>query len=118
MCKANLREVHQSLQIYRLDNAGWLPMSPQGTTVDQEVGLRQAWYRSLFPRYVGDLRILVCPEDPLADTVRASLTSTAVDQELPARGIHPIRFASKLSKKIEDIRRHRPVKSQKTAELC
>ena len=83
VCMANLREVHQSLQIYRLDNGGWLPVSAQKTQLQQDVGLLPAWYRSLFPRYVGDLTVLVCPADPLADTVRESLAMAAVDQSVP-----------------------------------
>ena len=83
VCMANLREVHQALQIYRLDNAGWLPVSGQETGPMQNVGLASAWYRSLFPRYVGDLTVLVCPEDPLANAVRASLSMAEVDQQLP-----------------------------------
>jgi len=83
VCMANLREVHQSLQIYRLDNAGWFPVSAQETQVTQDVGLMPAWYRSLFPKGVGDLTVFVCPADPLADSVRESLTLAAVEQDLP-----------------------------------
>ncbi|MCH7701759.1 MAG: prepilin-type N-terminal cleavage/methylation domain-containing protein [Planctomycetes bacterium] len=85
VCMANLREVHQALQIYRLDNAGWLPVSDhdQEPQLTRDVGLMSAWYRSLFPRYVGDLTVLVCPADPLADAVRESLSLAAVVQDLP-----------------------------------
>lgn len=84
VCMVNLREIHKSLQIYRLDNAGWLPVSADDTDLGESVGLLgPAWYRSLFPRYVGDLTVLVCPEDPLAEAVRESLSLAAVDQELP-----------------------------------
>ena len=64
VCKHDLREVGNSLMLYRCENDGWLP------TVDKPAGPIHAirnvepWFSKLYPTYFSDLLILTCPEDP------------------------------------------------------
>ena len=45
ICKHNLREVYQALQVYRLDNEGWIPV---GDSWDDLPVVSTSWFR----RYV------------------------------------------------------------------
>lgn len=64
MCKHHLRELYQSVQMYRIDSDGWMP-----TVVDPKrgvSGLRRpaSWFAKLYPTYLPEPRILTCPKDP------------------------------------------------------
>jgi prepilin-type N-terminal cleavage/methylation domain-containing protein len=61
VCMHNLKEVYQSLQVYRLDHDGWIPIS------DGQAGqaLPNSWFGKLYPHYLHDPELLRCPADPM-----------------------------------------------------
>ncbi|MCO6438006.1 MAG: type II secretion system protein [Phycisphaerae bacterium] len=73
VCKHNLRSIYQSLQVYRLENDGWLPadvktpppspLSNARSSGDVEQS-PNVWFLKLFPNYMQDPVALTCPEDP------------------------------------------------------
>jgi len=78
VCMHNLRAVAQVEQMYRMDNAGWLPVptnAPDGTPLEP-------WFAALFPRYLNDLRVLICPDDPyrlmIEDWIRSHPSTASV----------------------------------------
>jgi len=63
VCTHHLRELNQALHTYRLDHQGWLPdvdENPSGA-VDPYAA---AWFSRLFPKYLADTSVLICPSDP------------------------------------------------------
>lgn len=67
VCKSNLREVFVALDIYRVDNNGWLPVAAP-------VQLRGAdpttWWSSLVEPNPGIRGVLICPDDPWSPVLR------------------------------------------------
>lgn len=63
VCMYNLRTIDQMMLTYRLDNNGWLPHVPDEGSADAEGSIR-TWYDPLVPRYLTDMSVLICPEDP------------------------------------------------------
>ncbi len=71
VCRHHLRELGHSLQMYRIENDGWLPVverqrepntsapRPGATPRGQE-----PWFGKLFPTYLTDPGVLRCPRDP------------------------------------------------------
>ena len=61
VCMHNLKEVYQSLQVYRLDHDGWIPIS------DGQAGhaVPNSWFGKLYPHYLHDPELLRCPADPM-----------------------------------------------------
>jgi len=60
VCMHNLRQIGDSLNLYRVENNGWLPVAPpQPRSSDAEV-----WFLKLYPTYLPDPSVLTCPEDP------------------------------------------------------
>jgi hypothetical protein len=64
VCMHNLREIDHALQLYRVENDGWLPPREQPPHGLQQVGRQSPWFCLLFPTYLQDPMILTCPEDP------------------------------------------------------
>jgi prepilin-type N-terminal cleavage/methylation domain-containing protein len=58
VCKHNLKEIYQALQIYRIDNDGHIPISSAEAT-----SAADSWFGKLSPRYLGDSHLLRCPDD-------------------------------------------------------
>ena len=77
VCTANLSEVGRSLMMYRTEHRGWLPVDrapvefEDGETVASrnEAG-SDVWFLKLFPNYLTDLGVLICPEDPFGFRLR------------------------------------------------
>lgn len=64
MCKNNLREVGYALELYAMDNSGWLPVVKPTPGGLQSIRGAEPWFGKLFPTYLSDPAILACPEDP------------------------------------------------------
>jgi prepilin-type N-terminal cleavage/methylation domain-containing protein len=73
VCMHNLREVGQSLQVYRIENGGFLPNVHPGYPVApasepaewfEDGPVREVWFLKLWPNHLPDLNALSCPEDP------------------------------------------------------
>lgn len=69
VCMHNLQQLGYALQLYRIDNEGWLPdVSTDGEgkrdgSVESEY-TATPWFVRLYPGYLGDMAALTCPEDP------------------------------------------------------
>jgi type II secretory pathway pseudopilin PulG len=71
VCRHHLRELGHSLQMYRIENDGWLPVvmsTPQPPSAPQRderhANRQEAWFGKLFPTYMSDPGVLRCPRDP------------------------------------------------------
>lgn len=65
VCQSNLRQIGQTLSMYRFESGGWLPASkPEIPTDGQSPSERQVWFLQLYPTYLSDPTILTCPDDP------------------------------------------------------
>jgi type II secretory pathway pseudopilin PulG len=66
VCRHHLRELGHSLQMYRIEHNGWLPIveaprpSPETTTPRKA----EPWFGKLYPTYLPDPQVLRCPRDP------------------------------------------------------
>lgn len=80
VCMSNLKDLNRSLDMYRTDNRGWLP------TVDAESAFRSAaaWSAALFKDNPGGRGVLICPEDPWGEILRASFTHGSANDEFPS----------------------------------
>jgi prepilin-type N-terminal cleavage/methylation domain-containing protein len=63
VCAGNLKAIDQMMQIYRLETGGWLPHIPQDQP-DAPDAPEPAWFDMLKGRYLVDLSVLICPDDP------------------------------------------------------
>jgi len=76
VCLHNLSEINHALQMYRLDNRGWLPnVRPMATSAARDPDT--AWFSRLMPRYFAEPGVLLCPADPFRRLARAGLPPTA-----------------------------------------
>jgi len=64
ICKHNLRELGHCLELYRMDNDGWLPPAVRRSHEIESLGQRDPWFFKLYPTYLSDPMMLTCPEDP------------------------------------------------------
>lgn len=70
VCMHNLRQISQGLQLYRVENDGWLPDAKKARRNSTLASSRSSranqnvWFLKLFPEYLPDLTVLTCPEDP------------------------------------------------------
>ncbi len=64
ICMHNLREIGHGLALYRIENGGWLPSGgrPDGSWTGATP--RDFWFLRLFPAYLPDPTVLMCPDDP------------------------------------------------------
>lgn len=73
VCKHNMRAIGHGLMMYRMDHSGWLPVDTAPKEMLEEEtetasttseGASDVWFLKLFPSYLADLGVLICPEDP------------------------------------------------------
>ena len=62
VCRHNLRAIDQMMQMYRMESRGWLPHVPESDPAT-DAGPKP-WFDQLVPRYLNDVALLICPEDP------------------------------------------------------
>ncbi len=72
VCGSNMRELIHGLKMYQQDNRGFMPPDlwseaawPSQRGVARDTNKRDLWFYSLFPRYIGDEKVYVCPGDPI-----------------------------------------------------
>lgn len=70
VCKANLQDLNRSLQIYRMENDGWLPLADD--PAQRALG---SWAIKLFERNPAGRPTLICPSDPLAPLLRNNVAA-------------------------------------------
>jgi competence protein ComGC len=66
ICKHNLREIYSSLEMYRTENDGWLPVVAKPGSTIRAVSKSVPWFVSLYPDYLPNPMLLTCPEDPFS----------------------------------------------------
>ena len=91
VCMHNLQQIGYAIEMYRMDNAGWLP---HNEAIDSEQDGRAVvapWFVKLLPVYLGDGEALTCPEDPLYRRWRHKPLPTpdAID---PDQGVQPASY--------------------------
>jgi len=97
VCTHHLREVNQALHTYRLDHEGWLPDVDESFH-DAPDPHGAAWFGRLFPRYLTDMSVLICPSDPVvpADGPRGSLESHPDPANASSYGLNDVIRAASL----------------------
>jgi len=65
VCMHNLHVLDQVLKMYQSDHRGWAPTARANGEEAQEGDPK--WHDLLVPRYLPDLTLLVCPEDPFGN---------------------------------------------------
>jgi prepilin-type processing-associated H-X9-DG protein len=63
VCQHNLREIYHGLEMYRMDNNGWVPVAEAHVS---PAGVSETWFAALHPRYIQDSAVMSCPDDPYA----------------------------------------------------
>src|SRR3990172_8229324 len=64
VCRHHLRELGRSLDMYRMENDGWLPVAAPVTSHPQKREDPEPWFGKLYPTYLPDPMVLRCPKDP------------------------------------------------------
>lgn len=90
VCQHNLREIGQSLTMYRIEHDGWLPMAEPVAGVAASGRENTAWFAQLHPTYLPDPVVLTCPMDPFAYRMVQSRTSVrdAAVADYPSYGMN------------------------------
>jgi len=66
VCMHNLKDVGYSLQLYRIDNNGWLPVNSEVRWLNWiRTNNTGVWFSKLHQTYLLDMMVLSCPDDPL-----------------------------------------------------
>lgn len=81
LCKHNLREIGHALVMYQVDYDGWLPSLDRFHDGPFAIRSSEPWFAKLFPTYLSDPNILVCPKDPYGYRMR-SVGSNVTDPEV------------------------------------
>ncbi len=64
ICKHNLREIGHAITMYQIENDGWLPATGPVDFGASALHKTEPWFAKLYPNYLDDPQIFVCPEDP------------------------------------------------------
>ena len=75
VCKVNLKELYLSVEMYRGDNRGWLPVGSENSDLRSST----TWTIPMFADDPSGRESLVCPDDPLASVLRNSLRKPDAD---------------------------------------
>lgn len=91
VCLNNLRGIYQALELYRMDNDGWLPDVPplddDGSSGSPVQTAGTSWRLKLVPRYISDAGLLTCPEDPLRPLLLRPTTGMAEPDDPRLTGV-------------------------------
>ncbi len=66
VCMHNLKQIAQGLELYKVDNDGWVPFNT-GSNDKDKGGSSSSWFQKLFHPsygYLGEPAVLICPDDP------------------------------------------------------
>lgn len=64
VCRHHLREVGRSMDMYRMESDGWLPLIAPVATGPMKIETTEPWFGKLYPTYLPDPMVLRCPKDP------------------------------------------------------
>ncbi|MEK7731298.1 MAG: hypothetical protein AAB363_05525 [Planctomycetota bacterium] len=64
VCRHHLRELGRSLDMYRMENDGWLPVTAPVMSNPLKREDPEPWFGKLYPTYLPDPMVLRCPKDP------------------------------------------------------
>ncbi len=69
VCKSNLKDLYRSLDMYQIENNGWLPTgNPDDPSYSSEL-----WPTLLFQNDPAGKGVLICPDDPWANVLRNNI---------------------------------------------
>ena len=74
VCRHHLRELGRSLDMYRMENGGWLPVAPSVVSIPLKQENAEPWFGKLYPTYLPDPMVLRCPKDPFGYRMAAAST--------------------------------------------
>jgi len=87
ICRHHLRELGRSLEMYRMENGGWLPTvataSANSSNAVSALKREQPkpWFGKLYPTYLPDPMLLRCPKDPFGYRMATAFSPTS-DQDV------------------------------------
>ena len=64
VCRHHLRELGRSMDMYRMENDGWLPVAAPVVPNPPKLENPEPWFGKLYPTYLPDPMVLRCPKDP------------------------------------------------------
>ncbi len=115
LCMHSLREIGYGLRLYRQDNDGWLPVPQRLGAEDEAVRPIEPWFGKLYPTYLDNMQIVVCPDDPfgyrLANT-DSRLTDPGV-ADYPSYGLNSFVVTSG-NGYLADLDRYQPTRPHDT----
>jgi prepilin-type N-terminal cleavage/methylation domain-containing protein len=127
-CKINLRQLSTALQLYRIENNGWLPVAtPQEEVASDDPfsgsiasdsavkNMAAPWFSELFPIYMSEPKALACPEDPYGYRVKkvAERLRDPIAGEVSSYGINSF-IATAGDGYLANIDRHQPSRPMDT----
>lgn len=111
VCMHNLRSLDQVLQMYRLENQGWLPSiasdstpgqagRSEGRSKNKDSKRPETWFSRLAPRYLNSLGVLLCPDDPYASYLEVAHPNkpSPISDRVASYGMNDFIFSSPGSK--------------------
>ncbi|MGH8597816.1 MAG: type II secretion system protein, partial [Gammaproteobacteria bacterium] len=78
VCRHQLRELGRSMDMYRMENDGWLPVVVPFKSNPVKIESKEPWFGKLYPTYLPDPGVLRCPKDPFGFRM-ASMSSRIHD---------------------------------------
>jgi len=81
VCRHHLRELGRSLDMYRMENDGWLPVAAPVMPSPMMRDNPEPWFGKLYPTYMPDPMVLRCPKDPFGFRM-ASVSTRMRDPEV------------------------------------
>ncbi len=79
VCRHHLRELGRGLEMYRMENDGWLPAGEPASSNSIKEVKAEPWFGKLYPTHLPDPMVLRCPRDPYGPRV-ASASGRTRDQ--------------------------------------
>ena len=64
VCMHNLKQISEALDLYKLENNGWVPFTTGSEGMRSGPPL-SVWFHKLVPSYMKEPGVLICPDDPL-----------------------------------------------------
>jgi prepilin-type N-terminal cleavage/methylation domain-containing protein/prepilin-type processing-associated H-X9-DG protein len=111
VCQHNLRTINHGLEMYRMDNNGWIPVADEDATPAM---VSETWFTALHPRYIQDSAVMSCPDDPYAGARRqVSASPDAQSSALLSYGLSDF-IQSGAEGYLANLDRFRPTRAHET----
>ncbi|HPD31151.1 MAG TPA: prepilin-type N-terminal cleavage/methylation domain-containing protein [Phycisphaerae bacterium] len=67
VCSSNTKQIITALMTYQLEAKGFIPQNLWSEYNWAPVAKKNLWFYKLYPRYLGDPNVYICPADPFRD---------------------------------------------------